>query len=119
MLAVVNRPRIEIRANKIPAKLISFMRREYPSVVIHESENESTNFRELEWFKETRAAMTPAENLKLLREERLLTQKELANKSGIALARILDYENGSAKISKSAAEKLAKILDTAEENLYW
>lgn len=118
MLAVVNRPRIEIRANRIPAKLINFMRSEYPSVVItNESENES--FRSLEWFKGVRAAMSPAENLRLLRKERRLTQKELASKTGMALARILEYESGAAEISEKAAEKLAKALDTAEENLRW
>ncbi|GBU23778.1 hypothetical protein R83H12_00396 [Fibrobacteria bacterium R8-3-H12] len=120
MLAVVNQPRIEIRANRIPAKLMNFIRLEYPSVVIKkDSESESVNFRDLAWFKKTRAKMTPHGNLKLLREERELTQRELSAKAGIALTRISDYERGRVKITKAAAAKLAKALDTAEENLFW
>jgi DNA-binding transcriptional regulator YiaG len=91
MLAVVNQSRIEIRAKRIPAKLMNFIRLEYPNVVVKKNDNsEDVDFTELEWFKKTRAAMTPAENLKLLRKERQLSKKELA-----------------------------EILDTAEENLYW
>jgi len=120
MLAVVKAPRIEIRANRIPAKLMNFIRLEYPGVEIKkDDESESANFRDLAWFKKTRAEMTPHENLKLLREERELTQKELSVKAGIALTRISDYERGRIRITKVAAIKLAKALDTSEENLLW
>ena len=121
MLAVVNRPRIEIRAKRIPAKLMNFIRLEYPNVVVKKDDEDSddVDFTELEWFKETWASMTPSENLKILREERQLSKKELSEKCGIASARIADYERGNAKISQAVAKKLAKALDTAEENLYW
>ena len=121
MLAVVNRPRIEIRAKRIPAKLMNFIRLEYPNVVVKKDgeDSDDVDFTELEWFKETWASMTPGENLKLLREERQLSKKEFSEKCGIALARISDYERGRAKISQAVAKKLAKVLDTAEENLYW
>jgi DNA-binding XRE family transcriptional regulator len=121
MLAVVNQPRIEIRAKRIPAKLMNFIRLEYPDVVVKKDgeDNESVNFRELEWFKKTRAPMTPGGNLKLLREERRLSKKELSDKCGIALARISDYESGRVKIIQPVAKKLAKALDTTEESLYW
>ena len=106
---------------RIPAKLMNFIRLEYPDVVVKKDgkDSESVNFRELEWFKETRAAMTPGGNLKLLREERRLSKEELSDKCGIVLARISDYEHGRVKISQPVAKKLAKALDTAEENLYW
>ena len=121
LLAVVNRPRIEIRAKRIPAKLMNFIRLEYPEVVIKKDgeDSDDVDFTELEWFKKTWASMTPGENLKLLREERQFSRKEFSEKCGIALARISDYERGRVKISQTVAKKLAKALDTAEENLYW
>jgi DNA-binding XRE family transcriptional regulator len=121
MLAVVNQPRIEIRAKRIPAKLMNFIRLEYPNVVIRKDseDTDEVDFAELEWFKKTWASMTPSENLKLLREERQFSKKELSEKCGIASERIADYERGKAKISRPVAKKLAKALDTAEENLYW
>jgi len=121
MLAVVNQPHIEIRAKRIPVKLMNFIRLEYPNVVIRKDseDTDEVDFTELEWFKKTWASMTPSENLKLLREERQFSKKELSEKCGIASARIADYERGKAKISRPVAKKLAKALDTAEENLYW
>jgi DNA-binding XRE family transcriptional regulator len=120
MLAVVNQPRIEIRAKRIPAKLMNFIRLEYPNVVVKKGDNsEDVDFTELEWFKKTKAAMTPAENLKLLRKERQFSKKKLADKCGTTEARISDYELGKVKINQSVAKKLAEVLDTAEENLYW
>jgi len=120
MLAVVNQPRIEIRAKRIPVKLMNFIRLEYPNVVVKKDDEDSyeADFTELEWFKETWATMTPGGNLKLLREERNLSKKELSERCGIALAQISDYECGKVKISQSVAKKLAKALDTAEGNLY-
>jgi predicted transcriptional regulator len=120
MLAVVSQPRIEIRAKKIPTKLMNFIRLEYPNVVVKKDyDDKDVDFTELDWFKEIRASMTPGENLKLLREERQLSKRELSDRCGIALSRISDYELGRTKISRSVAKKLAKMLDTAEENLYW
>ncbi|MDR1812884.1 MAG: helix-turn-helix domain-containing protein [Candidatus Fibromonas sp.] len=121
MLAVVNRPRIEIRAKRIPVKQMNFIRLEYPNVVVKKDNEDSdeVDFTELEWFKETWASMTPGENLKLLREEQRISKKELSEKCGISLVRISDYESGRVKISQSIAKKLAKVLGTAEENLYW
>jgi len=120
MLAVVNRPRIEIRAKKIPVKLMNFIRLEYPNVIVKKDDvSDDVDFTESDWFKEVRASMTSGENLKLLREERSLSKKELSERCGISVSRIASYELGRVKISRSVAKKLAEILGTAEENLYW
>jgi len=120
MLAVVNQPRIEIRAKKIPAKLMNFIRLEYPNVIVKKDDvSDDVDFTESDWFKEIRASMTPGENLKLLREERLFSKKELSERSGISVSRLASYELGRIKISRSVAKKLAEVLDTTEDNLYW
>ena len=52
MLAVVKRPRIEIRAKHIPAPLVRFLRDTYkPENVIVSDDNESEPFEQTEWFK--------------------------------------------------------------------
>jgi len=122
MLAVANRPRIEItiRAKRIPTKLMNFIRLEYPNVVVKKEDYlEDVDVTELDWFKGVRASMTPGENLKLLREERQLSKRELSSKCGIATACISDYECGRVKITKPIAKKLAEILGTVESNLFW
>jgi len=71
MLAVVNQPRIRIEAPVIPQKLVSFLRLNYGKVKITrsgdfaESDPDSATMRvqDMDWFKETRAKMTPAKTL--------------------------------------------------------
>jgi len=99
---------------------MNFIRLEYPNVIVKKDDiSDDVDFTESDWFKEIKTSMTPGENLKLLREERLLSKKELSDRCGISVSRIASYELGRVKISRSAAKKLAEILDTAEENLYW
>ena len=109
------------KARKNLKMLPPVVSKKYPKVVVTNDteDNVSVNFRELDWYKETLASMAPSENLKLLREERQLTLKELAKKSGFSITQISDYENGKTKISQATAKKLAEALDTVEENLFW
>ena len=101
MLAVVNQPHIRIWAEK-------------KSV-----EEKAIPFTETRLYKETRAKMTPSENLTLLRKNRGLTQKSLAEKSGLEAAAISDMERKRIPIEKKSAQKLAKALGTSVSNLFW
>jgi plasmid maintenance system antidote protein VapI len=74
-------------------------------------------FTETRLYKETKAKMTPGENLMLLRKNRSLTQKALAEKSGIAVAAISDMERKRIPICKKSAKKLAEALGTSVGNL--
>lgn len=49
--------------------------------------------------------------VRLLRRERLLTQEELSNKSGVGVASIIRIERGQVEPRFSTIRKLAKALD--------
>ena len=59
-------------------------------------------------------------NLKRIRNEKNITQKELSEFSGVNIQMIQKYEQGIKDINKAQAEtlyKLAKVLDCAIEDL--
>lgn len=56
--------------------------------------------------------VTPAEMLKALRELQEMTQKELADKSGLTQSNISAMENGASRIGRERALKLAAALKT-------
>jgi len=123
MLAVVNQPRIRIEAAVIPDPLLSFLKKSYGKVTIVtnriETEEKAVPFTETRLYKETKAKMTPGENLMLLRKNRSLTQKALSEKSGITTATISDMERKRIPIGKKSAQKLATALGTSVGNLFW
>jgi DNA-binding XRE family transcriptional regulator len=103
MLAVVNQPHIRIEANMIPGYLFE----------------KAVPFTQTRLYKETKAKMTPGENLMLLRKNRGLTQKALAEKSGLAVVAISDMEHKRIPICRESAKKLALALKTSLGNLLW
>jgi DNA-binding XRE family transcriptional regulator len=127
MLAVVNQPRIRIEAPVIPRKLVSFLRLNYGDVEITRSgdfaesapDSAAMPVQDMDWYKETRAKMTPGENLMLLRKNRGFTQKALAERSGIAATAISDMEHKRIPIGRKSARKLADALGTSFRNLFW
>ncbi|MDR0517453.1 MAG: helix-turn-helix domain-containing protein [Fibromonadaceae bacterium] len=123
MLAVVNQPRIRIEAQVIPRNLLSFLEKSYGKVTViideKNKEEKAIPFTETRLYKETRAKMTPGENLMLLRKNRGLTRKALAEKSGFTVSYIDDMECKRIPIEKKSAQKLAKVLGTSISNLFW
>jgi DNA-binding XRE family transcriptional regulator len=127
MLAVVNQPPIRIEAPVIPRKLVTFLRLNYGNVKIthlgdfaaSDPDTAAMPVQDMNWYKEARAKMTPSGNLKLLRKNRSLTQKALAEKSGIAATAISDMEHQRIAIGRKSAQKIAKALGTSISNLFW
>ncbi|MCQ2104317.1 MULTISPECIES: helix-turn-helix transcriptional regulator [unclassified Fibrobacter] len=62
---------------------------------------------------------TPGESLKLLRTNFKMTQRQLAEKVGIAVQAISAMERGRAPIGRKMAHKLADALGTSYKNLFW
>ncbi len=56
-------------------------------------------------------------NLKQLREDRLLTQAELAERAGIALSSLVRIENDQVDPRFSSIKKLARALDVEPKEL--
>jgi transcriptional regulator with XRE-family HTH domain len=61
--------------------------------------------------------MTFGEKLKALRDNAKLTQSELADKTGLSLSIIRDYEQGKKEPTLASAVKLADALDVSVAEL--
>lgn len=57
-------------------------------------------------------------NLKRIRESKGLTQAELAEKSGVNLRTIQNYEQGFKDINRGAVETVLKIAEALDRNVY-
>lgn len=111
MLAVVKRPRIEIRAKHIPAPLVRFLKNTYkPENVIISDEDVAVPFEESEWFKSLET--TPGEMIVANRDLRNWSQVTLAEKLGIQVQNLCAMENGRRTVSRKMAVKLGEVFGT-------
>jgi DNA-binding XRE family transcriptional regulator len=91
----------------IPVFYLDLTRRLFPNLV----EEEATNIRDWDWWKEKTATITPGDRLRSLRTMREMKQTELAKLVGVEPRQISDMEKGRAPIGKKMAMRLGKILD--------
>ena len=68
-----------------------------------------------DWFKATKATMAPGAYLRVYRDNRELTQKEMAEKLGIPPQHVSNMETGDRSISKEMAKRLSDILSAPVE----
>ncbi len=84
----------------------------YPDIQFKEnSEEDFISAKESSILKNIETKMTAADVLSIRRENKGLTQKQLSEITGIAIPNISQMENGSRKIGKVNAKKLAEALD--------
>jgi len=119
MLAVVKTPRIRIEIKgKISKKLLAVLKEEYGSDVqlIPDEEDEKLDIFETDWYKNVKENLSPGKNMRMYRQNRSMTQKELGELlEGIPRQHISNMERGVRSISKKVALKLSKIFDTSVE----
>lgn len=80
----------------------------YPNIVIMKDENDLIDSDESDWFN--RIEITPSEILSMRRENKGITQKELSEKTGIAVSNLSLMESGKRAIGARTAKKLAEAL---------
>lgn len=84
----------------------------YPDIEFKENSDEDfISSKESAVLKNIEAKMTAADILSIRRENKGITQKQLSEITGIAIPNISQMENGSRKIGKANAKKLATALD--------
>lgn len=117
MLAVVKTPRIKIEIKgKISKRLLDVLKEEFGSEVqiIPDEEDEKLDIFETEWYKNIKEKLTPGKNMRIYRQDRGMTQKELGQLlGGIPRQHISNIERGIRPISKKVALKLSKIFNTS------
>ena len=106
MLVVVKKPHIEIIGDKIPEKILSFLKANYQTeikddVILADSLNLPT--------------FTLGETIRFYRGMLGLTQKELAVRSGVNKNMISDMENGRKKVGYKTAVRIGEVLNRRPE----
>ena len=118
MLAVVKEPRIEISLSGASDKVkefLDFIRDRYQiSILSDNSDDESVDAFETAFWKQT----SPGDLLQGFRLKHGLSQKELAEKSGIPQTVISACENGKRKLTRRTAMKLAAALGENVEKFF-
>ena len=84
----------------------------YPDIEFKENSDEDfISSKESSVLKNIEAKMSAADVLSIRRENKGITQKQLSEMTGIAIPNISQMKNGSRKIGKANAKKLAAALD--------
>ena len=117
MLAVVKTPRIRIEIKgKISKRLLDVLKEEYGSDVqiIPDDEDEKIDIFKTDWYKNVKEKLTPGKNMRIYRQNRGMTQKELGELlGGVPRQHISNMERGIRAISKKVALNLSKIFNTS------
>ena len=122
MLVVVKKPHIKFDINveghiskNFLIKIANLFKKEYGNddvVVNYDDSDAAIDVFKTDWYKETKNKMTPADYMKIYRENINLSQAELGEKlGGLSRQYVSDLEKGRRGISKQIAKKLADILD--------
>jgi len=117
MLAVVKTRHISVQIKgDIPPKLLDVLRGEYGERVhlVDESDDQLMDVFKTDWYKRTKARLTPGKNLRIYRQNMKMTQAVLGKKlGGLPKQYISNMENGIRPISKNMALKLADIFEVS------
>jgi len=116
MLAVVKKPSIELSlSGEGSTQIINWIRKKY-DVTILSGEEDTINIENTDFYRDMNNNRV-GNLLEALRLKAGLTQKQLAEKTGIRQSLISDFEHGRRKISEDIAGRLAEALDFKKERL--
>ncbi|MEI3040679.1 MAG: helix-turn-helix transcriptional regulator [Victivallales bacterium] len=108
MLAIVEIPRVELAlsgSKKAVTELLEYLRDRYPITVLSNMSHERSGDTEVPGQQPA-----PGQLLQNFRLKRGLSQRLLAEKSGIGQTVLSAYENGRRPLSRKAAIKIGKAL---------
>jgi DNA-binding XRE family transcriptional regulator len=107
-----------VEGENIPKAVLAFLNALFPDHVRIDDDEDLVSVEDTDWYKKAKARMTPAKSLKIMRTNAGLTQKQLADKIGIAKQNYNSLERGSRPISMMMAKKLADALGTSYTMFY-
>ena len=107
-----------VEGKNIPKAVLAFLDALFPDHVRIDDDEDLVAVEDTDWYKKAKARMTPAKALKIMRTNAGLTQKQLADKIGIAKQNYNSLERGSRPISMMMAKKLADALGTSYTMFY-
>jgi len=118
MLVHVDQPHIKFSFEGAPEALLLIaekLRDVYPSICIQKQNSDVVPAKEMDWYKSAKARLTPDRYLDTDRFNAGLTQKQLAERTGILQQHLSEMESGKRTIGKTNAHKIAKALNTEPE----
>ncbi len=107
-----------VEGKNIPKAVLVFLDALFPDHVRIDDDEDLVAVEDTDWYKKAKAKMTPAKALKIMRTNAGLTQKQLAEKIGIAKQNYNSLERGARPISMMMAKKLADALGTSYTMFY-
>ncbi len=117
MLAVVKTRHISVQIQGIiPPRLIDVLRDEYGERMhlVKEADDQLVDVFKTDWYKHTKARLTPGKRLRSYRQNLKLTQAALGKElGGIPKQFVSNMENDIRPISKKMALKLAGIFEVS------
>ena len=107
-----------VEGKNIPKAVLVFLDALFPDHVRIDDDEDLVAVEDTDWYKKAKAKITPAKALKIMRTNAGLTQKQLAEKIGIAKQNYNSLERGARPISMMMAKKLADALGTSYPMFY-
>jgi DNA-binding XRE family transcriptional regulator len=115
MLAVVKTPHINLRiTGSLPPRLLRCLKSEFGRklrIAEDDDDNETVDFFQSDFYKETKKEMTPGIYARIYRENLSMTQEQLGEKVGVSKSFICDIEHDRRAISKDMAKKLSNLFN--------
>ena len=111
MLAVVKKPRIEVRARRIPKAVIVFLQETYKPENVEIKKEDSVAWEDSDLFKKRFEDSTPGEMIFASRDMRGWSQAALAEKLGKPTHYVSDLENGQRSVSRKMAVALGEVFE--------
>ena len=117
MLAVVKTPHIKIHIEgRNPPCLITLLKKYGKAVRLvddTETDDELVDVFQTDWYRRTKARLTPGKNLSIYRQNTKMTQAQLGKLIALPKQYVSNMENDIRPISKNMAIKLAGIFKTS------
>jgi DNA-binding XRE family transcriptional regulator len=115
----VKTPRTKIEMNgDIPEKIIAILKEFYGKKVSVSDDDEFTNIKDSDWYKNIKAQISPGETVAFYRKMHKMTQKELGEKIGnFSKQNVSEIERNIRPVSKKAAKVIAEIFNISIDRL--
>jgi DNA-binding XRE family transcriptional regulator len=111
--------KITVEGETIPTKVLNFLKKEFGTNLkvskVKFKTEQTLEIKKTGWYQDLKSKITAADNLKIYRQNKGLSQGKLAKIIGVIPSNISEMERGKRGISKDVAKKLSLALETRVE----
>ena len=106
--------KVTVEGTQVPHRLMQAIKAEFTpeQIRVYEVHQDTVDFRETEWYRETKARITPGDVIRIYRENRGWSRAKFGRLvGGFKRRHISAIEKGRRSVSIETARKLAEVLD--------